>query len=121
MRSALQTPSLTVAALIVAVQTLKQTAFPKAQLYKLREQLPKGRLASTMDYLYLQARSPQAEQLRSVFSARWCGYESQGHTASTSVWMHHATPSGALAWETVLGDVAEVYDFVLAGGAPYGG
>jgi CRISPR-associated protein Cmr2 len=107
-------------ALIAAVKTLKQVAFPKSQLYRLREQLTKGRLASTMDYLYLQARSQQAEQLRSVLSARWSGYEPQGHTASTGVWMRRDTPSGELEWETVLGDVAELYDFVPAGGETYG-
>ena len=79
-------------ALLLAVASLKQAAFPKSQLYRLREQLTKGWLASTVDYLYLQARSQQAETLRRVLDASWIGYERHGHTASTGVWLRRDTP-----------------------------
>jgi CRISPR-associated protein Cmr2 len=100
--------------LIEAVRTLKQKDFPKAQLYRLREQLHKGWLASTMDYLYFQARSQHGEELRHALD--WTGRELYGRIRVSGMWLHRAEDQ----WETILGDVMELYDFVPVGGESHG-
>jgi CRISPR-associated protein Cmr2 len=105
-------PELT--ALFEAVQFLKQEDFPRSQLYRLREQLKKGWLASSMDYLYFQSRIPHSQQLRLVLDDRWLGYDTYGQLGGTGIWFHRDKQSDADEdeWETVLGDIVEIYDFV---------
>jgi CRISPR-associated protein Cmr2 len=102
-------------ALLDAVRTLKQTNFPTSQLYRLREQLSTGWLASTVDYLYLQTRSPHAAALQSVFD-RWSGCEPHGRVGPTGMWLRHDEDT----WETVLRDIVELYDFVPVQGEYHG-
>jgi CRISPR-associated protein Cmr2 len=100
--------------LIEAVRILKQKDFPKSQLYRLREQLHKGWLASTMDYLYFQARTQHAEELRHALD--WTGREPHGRSGGSGMWLRRDEDE----WETMLGDVVELYDFVPVGGESHG-
>jgi len=91
------------AALLDTVRALKQSRFPRSQLYALRNALSRGRLASTVDYLYFSQRlgKTNRQQLRQVLDDRWC----RGQVAP---WRKMAQES----WETVLFDILEIYDFV---------
>jgi CRISPR-associated protein Cmr2 len=96
-----------VEALLTAVEELKKADFPKSQLYHLREQVEKGWLASIVDYLYFLCRSPHAEELREVLG-RWVGSSSTGRVSAIGPWVRR----DGQGWETVLGDLLEIYDFV---------
>jgi CRISPR-associated protein Cmr2 len=94
-------------ALLQAVKMLKP-AFPKSQLYRLREQLEKGRLMSTVDYLYFQSRSSYADRLRCALDGLWTGTEQRGRVGNVGLCL----PRDQSEWETILGDLLEIYDFV---------
>jgi CRISPR-associated protein Cmr2 len=96
-----------VEALLAAVEELKKANFPKSQLYHLREQVEKGWLASIVDYLYFLCRSPHADELREVLD-QWVGRSSTGRISPIGPWMRR----DGQGWETVLGDLLEIYDFV---------
>ncbi|HZP02600.1 MAG TPA: hypothetical protein VFD30_20280 [Terriglobia bacterium] len=93
-------------ALLKAVEELKKSDFPRSQLYRLREQIEKGWLASTVDYLYFLSRSQDAEDLRKVLDEVWVGQ--YGRAGEVGLWLKREHGE----WETILGDLLEIYDFV---------
>lgn len=97
-------------ALLDGVRQLKTGGFPKSQLIRLREQARAGRLASSVDYLYLQARSQHRDLLRGALDDVWVGH-SPGSQTQLGLWLRRDDPTGP-EWETVLGDLVEIYDFV---------
>jgi CRISPR-associated protein Cmr2 len=96
-------------ALLDTVRALKRTRFPRSQLYALRQALSRGRLASTVDYLYFSERlgKENRQHLRQVLDDRWC----RGQVAP---WRKRDNGD----WETVLFDLLEIYDFVKVEDAP---
>jgi CRISPR-associated protein Cmr2 len=98
-------------ALLKAVKTLKCADFPKSQLYRLREQIEKGWLASAVDYLYFQSRSSHADDLQKSLDAVWTGIDEHGW-CNIGLWMR----MGDNKLETILADLVEIYDFVPEGG-----
>jgi CRISPR-associated protein Cmr2 len=105
-------------ALIEAAQKLKATDFPRSQLYHLREQLRKGFLASTLDYLYFQSRSRETQTIRGAIDHSWVGLRNgngantRDDNAGSGLWIRHLTSSTEPEWETILPDLVEIYDFV---------
>ena len=51
-----------------------------------------------------------------MLGTSWLGYERHDPGASTGVWLRRDAPHDTPAWDTILGDVAELYDFVPGGG-----
>jgi len=112
-------------ALLEAVKSLKREGFPRSQLHRLREQLEKGWLASIVEYLYLQARlrraeevgKARAEEVRKALDGVWVGLQDRGRPGSIGPWMRRESDNGEdHEFETVLGDLVEIYDFVPEGG-----
>jgi len=97
-------------ALLTTIKELKKSDFPRSQLYRLRQQIEKGWLASTVDYLYFRSRSADAESLREVLDEVWVGQH--GRAGGIGLWLKRAPDE----WETILGDLLEIYDFVSAEG-----
>lgn len=100
-------------ALLEAVKTLKRADFPRSQLYRLSEQLEKGWLASLAEYFYFQARLRRSEEVRKALDEVWTGTEQQKGPKSIGLWMRRENDDPEnYEFETVLGDLVEVYDFV---------
>lgn len=93
--------------LIETVKLLKKNDFPRSQLYRLRGSLREGegREQSTIDYLYFLTRN--AEQTRLKIEKIWAPPES---TQPPHPWRRRLEEQEG--WETVWGDIAELYDFV---------
>jgi CRISPR-associated protein Cmr2 len=93
------------AALVDAIKMLKVADFPRSQLYQLRELLPQGRFATSLGYLYFTSRLKRewTAVIRHNLDDRWCH-----PTSEPAPWMRQEGNS----WETVLGDLVELYDFV---------
>lgn len=109
-------------ALLEAVKRLKREDFPRSQLYRLREQLEKGWLASIVEYFYFQARLRSSEEVRKALDEVWIGTEQQKGPKSIGLWMRRENDDPEnYEFETVLGDLVEVYDFVPEGGQHDGG
>lgn len=91
--------------LLNTAHDFRKSGFPASQLYALADALPKGRLVSTLFYLYQKARL--RDDLRGVLArmekdwklrsdrdpAPWVKVDGQGH-------------------KTILRDIAELYDFI---------
>jgi CRISPR-associated protein Cmr2 len=101
-------------ALLEIAQEFKACAFPQSQLYRLRKQIERGWLASSVDYLYFRSRlsKEHAEKLCGMLDERWTGIEPHGRVADIGLWLRRDDSD----WETVLGDLVEIYDFVLQKG-----
>jgi CRISPR-associated protein Cmr2 len=96
-------------ALLNTVRALKRARFPRSQLYALRQALSRGRLASTVDYLYFSERlgKENRQHLRELLDDQWC----RGQAAP---WRKRDNGE----WETVLFDLLEIYDFVQVEDTP---
>ncbi|NPV30714.1 MAG: type III-B CRISPR-associated protein Cas10/Cmr2 [Firmicutes bacterium] len=102
-------------ALLDAVKALKRADFPRSQLYRLREQLEKGWLASVVEYFYFQARLRHSEEVRKALEGVWTGTEQHGWPGNIGLWMRRENDEPdkyEYKFETVLGDLVEIYDFV---------
>ena len=109
-------------ALLDGARQLKQVGYPKSQLYRLHEQLGRGWLASIVEYLYSQARISGGEGLRSVLDKQWVGGERANGIGSLGPWIRRErVGSSNYDFETVIGDLLEIYDFVPEGGEEGGG
>lgn len=109
-------------ALLNGARRLKRVGYPKSQLYRLHEQLGEGWLASIVEYLYSQARISGGEELRSVLDKQWVGGERANGLASLGPWIRRErVGSSNYDFETVVGDLLEIYDFVPEGGEEGGG
>jgi CRISPR-associated protein Cmr2 len=91
--------------LMDTVRVLKAAGVPRSQLYALRRALGTGRAPSTVDYLYFTARLDETHRhtIRKALDETWC-------FPDPAPWRRK--PGG---WETILGDVIELYDFVDEG------
>jgi CRISPR-associated protein Cmr2 len=98
-------------ALINGVERLMEAQFPKTQLYRLREQLEKGLLPSMLEYMYAESRLRSHEDLREAVDRVWVGNMGDGHSRGFGLWLR--TGDSEIGWETVLGDLAEIFDFTL--------
>lgn len=103
---------------------LKGSGFPRTQLYRLRKQIEKGWLASSVDYLYLRERLPKAHAraVREALDEEWIGYQQDGpggRVGDIGLWLRHRNDDWEMKedeWETMLGDLAEIYEFVAEKG-----
>jgi CRISPR-associated protein Cmr2 len=97
-------------ALIDTAKKLKKQNFPKTQLYRLRKQIEKGWLASSVDYLNFRLRlqKTQPEKLRGALDDMWVGTEQHSSVGGIGLWMRRDEKE----WETIIGDLTEIYDFV---------
>jgi CRISPR-associated protein Cmr2 len=99
-------------ALLKSVRRLKQSDFPRSQLYRLRESLRagEGRERGTVDYLYFLTRN--ADAARREIEDLWTPVAG---SPPPHPWLRRIAKSsrpGEPEWETVWGDIIELYDFV---------
>jgi CRISPR-associated protein Cmr2 len=106
--------------LLNAVRALKNADFPRTQIYRLRKQIEKGWLASSVDYLYFRGRLPKehAEKIREAIDKTWIGYKQpgrEGRVGDIGLWLRRMDDEWKMTeteWETFIGDLADIYDFV---------
>lgn len=99
-------------ALLDLTREFKRTNFPRSQLYRLRKQIEKGWMPSVADYFYFRTRlgKEQAKTLREEFDEKWIGAEGHPRLADIGLWMRR--DGEEREWETIIGDLLEIYDFV---------
>lgn len=115
-----------VSGLLATATTLRTVRFPRSQLYQLRELLTRGRFASSLGYLYFSSRMKleQTALLRQALDVAWCLPEQE-----PVPWRRRPSAGQGgiceqdreIHWETVLGDVMDLLDFVLLSETNEGG
>lgn len=99
-------------ALLDLVCKLKEVDFPKSQLYRLRRIIEKGFLSSITNYRYFRTRLREdyEKSLRKEFDEKWVGTKSYEWLTNVGLWMKR--DDNDREFETIIGDLLEIYDFV---------
>ena len=99
---------------IQTVQKLKESDFPRSQLYQLRQSLGLGRQTSTLDYLYFRSRlrDGKGKLLQQELERNWQG--ASDITNGLGAWyaMLQKNETDKIRYETLLVDLIEAYDFI---------
>jgi len=106
--------------LIRTVQALKESGFPRSQLYQMRSFLEKGKRTATLNYLYFRTRlGSKGKPLMEAFEQTWCKAKTNdGHLPP---WMYvepngtSQTPMQTSMYETIWRDLVDLYAFVKEG------
>lgn len=100
--------------LLQTAAALKQVDFPRSQLYHLRQQLPKGRMLSSLNYYYFTSRLEwqKTTRVREAIDYSWHSSDDLAPWRRKGKPSRHQNGSTAREWETILADVIEIYDFV---------
>jgi len=93
-------------ALLDSVRLLKQSGFPRNQLYRLRDTLRRSKVGSTLDYLYFLSRNDGVIAARKEIEDRW----TPPGKLTTHPWRTQL--ENQRHWETIWPDLIELYDFV---------
>ncbi|MEN9224371.1 MAG: type III-B CRISPR-associated protein Cas10/Cmr2 [Thermostichus sp. DRC_bins_24] len=100
--------------LLKTLHALKESGFPRSQLYQMRSFLEKGKRTATLNYLYFRTRlKEKAKPLMEEFEQTWCKAKTNdGHLPP---WMHipaNANGSKNSTYETIWRDLVDLYAFV---------
>ena len=99
---------------IQTVQRLKESDFPRSQLYQLRQSLGLGRQTSTLDYLYFRSRlrNGKGKLLQQELEHSWQGTTDITNGLGPWYAMPQRNETDKTRYETLLFDLIEAYDFI---------
>ena len=94
--------------LVKTAEKLKESGFPRSQLYQIRSLLEKGKHTAILNYRYFLARLGEAEQrlLKTYFEDAWC--KANTNDGNLAPWMFLE----ASAYETIWRELVEIYAFI---------
>jgi CRISPR-associated protein Cmr2 len=113
--------------LLATSQAIKQSKFPKNQLYQIRSFLEQGKQTAILNYRYFQARlsGNNADNLKTSFDNTWCQARSNG--GNIAPWISRLTtedsdinipeastttePKQKSTYETIWWDLVDLYPF----------
>ena len=95
--------------LIDTIKALKQSSFPKSQLYQIRSFLEQGKNLSIINYRYFRVRlaKDQQELLEKVFEQGWC--KAKTNNGNLAPWMYDQEDK---LYETIWREIVELYPFI---------
>ena len=99
---------------INTIQALKESEFPRSQLYQLRQSLKLGRQTSTLEYLYFRSRleSDNEKILRDELEQNWQGGPDVMNGPGPWYAMLQKNKKDEKSYETLLLDLIEAYEFI---------
>jgi CRISPR-associated protein Cmr2 len=99
--------------LLQTAAALQRANFPRSQLYHLRQELPKGRLLSSLSYLYFTSGldEKKAITVRKALDHSWHGIDDPAPWRRRGRQSQCRDGSKSHDWETILADIIEIYDF----------
>ena len=99
---------------INTVQALKESDFPRSQLYQLRQSLKLGRQTSTLEYLYFRSRleSHNEKILRDQLEQNWQGDPDVMNSPGPWYATLQQEKKDEKSYETLLLDLIEAYEFI---------
>ncbi|GGA44827.1 type III-B CRISPR-associated protein Cas10/Cmr2 [Okeania sp. KiyG1] len=96
--------------LIESVKALKESKFPKSQIYQTRSFLEKGKNTAILNYRYFRARlesKDKQEILKNEFEEPWC--EAKTNKGNVAPWMYDQEE---MLYETIWREIVDIYDFI---------
>lgn len=96
--------------LIESVKALKESKFPKSQIYQTRSFLEKGKNTAILNYLYFRSRLQRGEQqeiLKENFENAWCAAKT--NDGNLAPWMYDQEEK---LYETIWREIVDIYEFI---------
>ncbi len=96
--------------LIKTAEALKQSGFPRSQLYQIRTLLERGKNTAILNYRYFRVRLGAKEQelLKVQFEEAWC--RAKTNNGNLAPWMFKADEKKSI-YETIWRDLVDIYPF----------
>ncbi len=99
--------------LVETVRAIKDTKFPRSQLYQIRSLLERGKRTAILNYRYFRVRLGKKEQmlLENMFEAAWCKAET--NSGNLAPWLTADTSqANKTVYETIWRELVELYPFI---------
>ena len=98
--------------LIETIRAVKESGFPRSQLYQIRSLLEQGKRTAILNYRYFRIRLGKNEQrlLESHFEAAWC--EAETNRGNLAPWSTAIRKKDKTTYETLWRELVELYDFI---------
>ncbi len=105
--------------LINTVRALKQSSFPKSQLYQIRSLLERGKRTAILNYRYFRVRlaADKRALIETHFEQAWCNASTNG--GNLAPWLTaktDATANSPTVYETIWRELVELEPFIRADG-----
>ena len=99
--------------LIETLRSLKQSGFPKSQLYQIRSLLERGRRTSILNYRYFRVRLNRENQtlLQNNFESAWC--EAATNSGNVAPWLTPHREENKTTYETIWRELVDLLPFVV--------
>ncbi|MEQ9669537.1 type III-B CRISPR-associated protein Cas10/Cmr2 [Coleofasciculus sp. G2-EDA-02] len=99
--------------LIETGEKLKQSEFPRSQLYQIRRLLEQGKQTAMLNYRYFRVRLKPENQklLADYFEKAWCNAKT--NNGNLAPWMSLPEKDGTTTYETIWQELVELYPFIV--------
>ncbi|MFP5274917.1 type III-B CRISPR-associated protein Cas10/Cmr2 [Coleofasciculus sp.] len=99
--------------LIETGEKLKQSEFPRSQLYQIRRLLEQGKQTAMLNYRYFRVRLKPENQklLEEYFEKAWC--DAKTNKGNLAPWMSLPEKDGTTTYETIWRELVELYPFIV--------
>lgn len=104
--------------LLKTAQALKDSEFPRSQIYQIRSLLEQGKHTAILNYLYFQVRLKTKEQqnlLKTEFDRAWCQPKDPKNKGNLAPWMtlkEDGTDAEKMTYETIWRELVDLYPFI---------
>ncbi|KKI99900.1 type III-B CRISPR-associated protein Cas10/Cmr2 [Prochlorothrix hollandica] len=97
--------------LLKTLAALKQSEFPKSQLYQIRSFLAQGKRTAMLNYRYFRTRlkAEKGNLLKTNFEGPWC--EADSNSGNLAPWMSSQNKKGNTVYTTILRDLVDLLPF----------
>jgi CRISPR-associated protein Cmr2 len=99
--------------LIKTAEKLKESEFPRSQLYQIRSLLEQGKHTAILNYRYFRVRLKPDKQkpLEDYFEKAWC--EAKTNNGNLAPWMSLREEDGSTTYETIWRELVDLYPFIV--------
>jgi len=99
--------------LIETGEKIKQSEFPRSQLYQIRSLLERGKQTAILNYRYFRVRLKPENQklLEEYFEKAWCNAKT--NKGNLAPWMSLPEKDGTTTYETIWRELVELYPFIV--------
>ncbi|NQE37787.1 type III-B CRISPR-associated protein Cas10/Cmr2 [Microcoleus asticus] len=104
--------------LLKTAKALKDSEFPRSQIYQIRSLLEQGKHTAILNYLYFQVRLKTKEQknlLKTEFDRAWCQPKNPNNKGNLAPWMtlkEDGTDAEKMTYETIWRELVDLYPFI---------
>lgn len=108
-----------VGGILETAKALKESKFPRSQIYQIRSLLEQGKHTAILNYRYFRVRLAPDKQslLKNLFEEAWCKPKNQKNNGNLAPWMsldenekNQETPK--MTYETIWREIVDIYPFI---------